>query len=164
FGSEAYYGDASRLDILTVADAGKAKAMVLAIDDVEASMRTAEIVRANYPDLPIIARARHRNHVHRLMDLGIESIHRETNGAALDMTTDLLDGLGLSSRDVKYTVEMFAEHDERRLVNDYSHFTDQEKMRTQALSDAQSLAKLFDEDALEQARIAESDKGSEIKA
>ena len=164
FGSEAYYGDASRLDILTVADAGKAKAMVLAIDDVEASLRTAEIVRANYPDLPIIARARHRNHVHRLRDLGIEKIHRETYGAALDMTTDLLDGLGLSSRDVKYTVETFAEHDERRLVEDYSHFTDQEKLRTQALSDAQSLAKLFDEDALEQARLAESEKGSEVKA
>ena len=164
FGSEAYYGDASRLDILTVADAGKAKALVLAIDDVDASMRTAEIVRAHYPDLPIIARARHRNHVHRLMGLGVKNIHRETYGSALQMTTELLQGLGLSSRDVKYTVETFAEHDERRLVDDYSHFTDQEKLRTLALSDAQSLAKLFDEDALEQTKLTEGEAGSENKA
>ena len=70
FGSEAQYGDASWLDILPVADAEKAKAMGLVINDVGASQRRAEIVLANYPDLTIIARARHRTHVDKLRDLG----------------------------------------------------------------------------------------------
>ena len=45
FGAEAYYGDASRLDILAIAEAGKARAIVLAIGDIETSVRTAEIIR-----------------------------------------------------------------------------------------------------------------------
>ena len=121
-----------------MAEAGKAKALVLAIDDIEASVRTAEIVRQHYPDLPIYARARNRNHVHRLMDLGVEHIHRETFETSLGMTRDLLAGLGLSPRDVSYTVEQFAEHDRRRLTDDYAHFTDVEKIRAKALSDAQT--------------------------
>ena len=46
-------------------DADKARAFVLAIDDVEASLRVAEIVRKHFPDLPIYARARDRTHVHQ---------------------------------------------------------------------------------------------------
>lgn len=164
FGGEAFYGDASRLDILTVAEAGKARALVLAIDDVDASLRTAQIVRRNFPDLPIFARARNRDHVHRLMDLGITHIQRETFAGALETTRDLLTGLGLSTRDVRYAVETFAEHDRRRLMEDYAHFTDAEKMRSRAMSETEILAKLFDEDAMEQARQVAQDAKSEVKA
>ena len=45
---------------------------MLAIDDVEASLRVAEMVRKHFPDLPIYARARDRIHVHKLMDLGVD--------------------------------------------------------------------------------------------
>ncbi len=44
FGSVAFFGDASRPDILEAAEIGKARAFVLAIDDMEASIRTAEMV------------------------------------------------------------------------------------------------------------------------
>lgn len=163
FGAEAYYGDASRPDILALAEAGKARAVVLAIGDVEASLRTAEIIRKNYPDLPMYARARNRSHVHRLMDLGVEEIRRETFESSLNLTRDLLLGLGLTSRDVNYTVETFADHDRRRLKDDYAHFTDVEKMRGHARSDADNLAKLFDEDAVEQAKLAAAEREAEVK-
>ena len=52
FGAQIYYGDAGRLDILRAAGADKARAFVLAIDDVEGSMRVAEMVRTHFPDLP----------------------------------------------------------------------------------------------------------------
>lgn len=163
FGSEAFYGDASRLDILAAAEVGKASAMVLAIDDIEASVRTAALVRRNYPHLPIYARARNRTHVHRLMDLGVINIHRETFAASLDITRDLLRELGLTNRDIQYAVDTFAEHDNRRLSADYEHFTDLEKVRVHARTDAENLAKLFDEDAEEQARLAQSEASSEVK-
>ena len=67
FGRKVYYGDASRLDLLRAAKADKARLFVLAIDDVEASIRTAEMVR-HFPDLKIYARARNRFHAYRLMD------------------------------------------------------------------------------------------------
>src|SRR6478672_13651033 len=53
FGAQIYYGDAGRLDILRAAQADKARAFVLAIDDMENSLRVAEIVRQHFPDLPI---------------------------------------------------------------------------------------------------------------
>jgi glutathione-regulated potassium-efflux system protein KefB len=156
FGSKAFYGDASRPEVIEATQAAKARAFVLAIDDVEASIRAAQFLRARYPKLPIFARARNRNHVHRLMDLGISVIRRETFLAALDLTRELLRGLGLSERDVQFAVETFARHDRRRLREDYKHYTDRQKMVELARSDAANLEKLFDEDAAEQAKIAES--------
>ena len=38
FGWQAFYGDATRLDLLRMAGAGKARVFVLAIDDVEQSV------------------------------------------------------------------------------------------------------------------------------
>lgn len=161
FGSEAFFGNASRPDILAAAEADKARAFVLAIDDVDASLRTARIVRARYPDLPIYARARHRNHVHQLMDLGVEVIRRETFESALDLTRELLRGLGEAERDVRFAIETFREHDEHRLVSDYAHYTDEQKLRDLARGDAENLAKLFDEDAMTQARIATAEREKE---
>ena len=119
FGAQAFYGDASRPEILEAADAHQARAFVLAIDDVEASMRTAELVRSKYPDLPIYARARNRNHAHRLLDLGITNIQRETFLSSLDITKQLLKGLGVSDREAGRMLHTFRTHDERRLIEDY---------------------------------------------
>jgi glutathione-regulated potassium-efflux system protein KefB len=154
FGNKIFYGDASRLDILAAAQADRARALVLAIDDIDASLRTAAVVRENFPTLPIYARARNRAHVHRLMDLGVTVIRRETFLASLDLTRELLRGLGYSERDVRFAIDTFRDHDERRLVDDYRHFTDVEKLQDRARSDAANLEKLFDEDAQEQAKRA----------
>ena len=156
FGAQSYYGDASRLDILHAAQIEKARAFVLAIDDVEASLRTAEAVRRNYPDIPIYARARNRNHVHRLMDLGVTMIHRETFQSALDLTTDLLRGLGLSRDDARKSAAIFKQQDQRRLIEDYAHFTDAEKMRENALQSAEELERQFEADSASQA-VAEGE-------
>ena len=73
FGNKVYYGDASRLELLESAKTGDAKLFVLAIDDVEASVKTAALVRKHFPNLPILARARNRVHYYRLRDLDIEA-------------------------------------------------------------------------------------------
>jgi glutathione-regulated potassium-efflux system protein KefB len=156
FGSQAFFGDASRADILDAAQTGKARAFVLAIDDVEASLRTAEIVRRTYPDVPIYARARNRNHVHKLTDLGVKVIRRETFLSALDLTRALLEGLGEGRAEAQRAVEMFRKHDERRLSEDYRHYSDIEKLQETARSDAANLEKLFREDAEEAAKAAQS--------
>jgi hypothetical protein len=88
---------------------------VLAIDNVESSLRVADIVRTNFPDLAIYARARDRTHVHKLMDLGVSIIERETFLSALALTKTLLRGLGLREAEVKRLIETFKRQDERRL-------------------------------------------------
>jgi glutathione-regulated potassium-efflux system protein KefB len=154
FGNKIYFGDASRLDILEAAQTGKAAAFVLAIDDVEASIRTAEAVRKHFPDVPVYARARNRNHVHRLMDLGVKIIQRETFQSALVLTTDVLQGLGHTPSEAKRTVETFRVQDERRLMESYAHYTDEEKLQELALASAAELERQLASDDIEQA-IAE---------
>jgi glutathione-regulated potassium-efflux system protein KefB len=147
FGNKIYYGDASRLGILEAARTQDARAFVLAIDDVETSIRTAQVVRTHFPDVPVYSRARNRQHVHRLMDLGIEEIERETFLAALELTKELLRGLGTADKRAKWIVEMFKERDERRLYDDYKYYTDTEKIRLYALKQSQELEELFAQDA-----------------
>ena len=146
FGAQIYYGDSRRLDILRAAGVDKARAFVLAIDDVDASLRVAEIVRSNFPDLPIYARARDRTHVHKLMDLGVSIIERETFLSALELTRRLLRGLGFREAEVKRLTETFKQQDERRLYQDYQYYTDLEKVRANALSQAKELEELFARD------------------
>lgn len=153
FGSQAFYGDASRPEILEAADTDEARAFVLAIDDVEASIRTAQLVRERYPDLPIYARARNRAHAHRLIDVGVTYLQRATFLSAVDVGKQLLRGLGVPEREAERVTHTFRTHDERRLVEDYQHASDIEKLRERARSDIQTLEKLFEEDAAEEARL-----------
>ena len=146
FGAQIYYGDAGRLDILRAAGADKARAFVLAIDSVENSLRVAEIVRTNFPTLKIYARARDRTYVHRLMDLGVTIIERETFLSALALTKTLLRGLGLREAEVKRLIDTFKSQDERRLYQDYQYYTDLEKVRANARSQATELEELFARD------------------
>ena len=152
FGARAFYGDASRPEILDAAQTAKARAFVLAIDDVEASLRTAQMVRQRYPQVPIYARSRHRRHTHQLMDLGITSIRRETFLSSVDLTRELLRGLGLSERDARFAVDTFMAADRRRLYEDYKHYTDLDKLQQRAKSYTQELEDLFAQDAAEQAK------------
>jgi glutathione-regulated potassium-efflux system protein KefB len=149
FGAQIYYGDAGRLDILRAAGADKALAFVLAIDKVDSSLKVAEMVRTHFPDLPIYARARDRTHVHKLMDLGVTIIERETFLAALELTKDLLRGLGLKESEVRRLTETFKRLDEKRLYEDYQYYTDLEKVRANALSQAKELEELFARDVEE---------------
>ena len=155
FGSQAFYGDASRPEILEAAQMDKATAFVLAIDDVEASLRTAEVVTSRWPKVPVFARARNRAHAHRLIDLGIKIIQRETLLSALETGHQLLKGLGYSERVAGRTIDTFRAHDQRRLIEDYRLYTDLEKLQAKAKSDAATLEQLFAEDDQEEARLAQ---------
>ena len=63
----------------------RAQILVFAIDDVEASTRTAQLVREQFPKLRIFARARNRQHAFALMDAGVTNIVRETYASSLEM-------------------------------------------------------------------------------
>jgi glutathione-regulated potassium-efflux system ancillary protein KefC/glutathione-regulated potassium-efflux system protein KefB len=94
FGNQVYYGDASRLDLLRAAGAQSARVLVLAIDDVDASLRTATVVREQFPQLRIFARARSRQHAFALMDTGVTEIMRETYASSLEMAGAVLEAMG----------------------------------------------------------------------
>ena len=78
FGWRAFYGDATRLDLLRTAGAASARVLVLAIDDVAQSLKVAALAREHFPALAIVARARNVQHYMRLRELGVALIERET--------------------------------------------------------------------------------------
>lgn len=161
FGNKAFFGDASRPDILEAANTAKARAFVLAIDDIEASMRTVELVKSRFPHVPIYARARNRVHAHRLLDAGVKTLQRETFLSSLELTRQLLSGLGFSDRVAGRAIQTFRTHDERRLIEDYKVGTDMDKLQAKARGDALTLAQLFQEDADEEAKLVGLENGKD---
>ena len=145
--THVYYGDASRLDLLRAARADKARVFVLAIDDIEASVRTAETVRQHFPHLTIFARARNRQHAYRLLSLGVTHIMRETFAGSLELTGEVLQALGFSFSESKSSVERFRQHDDELLRSTYQHMGDTEKMAQLAAQARKELEQLFDQDA-----------------
>jgi len=146
FGNEVYYGDASRLDLLRAAGAASARFLVLAIDDTEASTRTAVLVREQFPHLRIFARARSRQHVFALMDAGVENIVRETYGSSLELATSILEALGETPAAAREAVRRFRAHDEATLAKQYAVKEDDIKFLATSREAAQQLEKLFESD------------------
>lgn len=144
--NKAYYGDASRLDMLHAAKAGEADVFVLAIDEIEASTRTAEMVKKHFPKLTILARARNRFHAYRLMDLGVDYIIRETLVSALELSEQVLMSTGISAAQAKDTITRFRGHDERTLARQYAVYHDETQLIQTSRQAAQELLGIFESD------------------
>jgi len=146
YGNKVYYGDASKMDLLRAAGAEHAKIFVLAIDDMDASVRTAEAVTRHFPHLNIVARARNRRHEYRLLDLGIKHIFRETYLSSLAMSERVLCDLGFNSDDVKHIVAMFRESDARLIREQHAVHHDEEQLIQSANDTARELESLLRSD------------------
>jgi glutathione-regulated potassium-efflux system ancillary protein KefC/glutathione-regulated potassium-efflux system protein KefB len=149
FGNKVYYGDASRLDLLRAAGAETAKIFVLAIDDVDASVRTAELIRTQFPKLKVFARVRNRQHAFALMDAGVTNFIRETYFSSLELAASVLQALGESQASARNTVKRFRQHDEETLLAQYAVKEDEGKFLATSREAAQQLEKLFETDEAE---------------
>jgi len=149
YGNRLYYGDASRIDLLRSADAGDARAFVLTIDDVDASVRTAEAVRRHFPNLPIFARARNRQHAFRLRDLGARIVVRETFPASLELGEGVLAWATGDEDEARQAVSGFREHDEAILERQYAVHHDRDALQLSTSQAADELEGLFERDDAE---------------
>ena len=146
FGNKVYYGDASRLEVLQAAGAERAEVFVLALDDIEASVRTAELVRRHFPNLKVMARARNRQHALRLMDIGVRYFIRETYLSSLDLAQHTLEALGLTRADAIESIRRFDVHDKKQLQAQREIRDDEQKLIQSAQQAARELEQLFESD------------------
>jgi glutathione-regulated potassium-efflux system ancillary protein KefC/glutathione-regulated potassium-efflux system protein KefB len=144
FGHKIFYGDANRLDVLRAAGADHARLFILTISDPERSIQTADMVRRHYPDLPILARARNRDHAMELLALGVDDVIRETWLSSLAMARHALRSLGVRRAD-RY-VDRFAEHDEATLREQIEHRGDHDRLARIERKSREQLEALFSED------------------
>ncbi|MEW9615110.1 monovalent cation:proton antiporter-2 (CPA2) family protein [Shinella sp. S4-D37] len=115
FGFKVYYGDGGRIDILHAAGASTAKAILICLDDKEAAVKIAEVVREEFPLVPILARAYDRGHAVDLIHAGVDFQIRETFESALVFSRETLKALGEDEDLAAEVVEEFRLVDRERL-------------------------------------------------
>lgn len=115
FGFKAYYGDATRLELLETAGIDEAKVLVIALDDNEQAVMLAEEASRQYPHLKIFARAWDLVHLFELMKAGVERPRRETLFSSLQMAQDVMVHLGYDEDYAAQVAKQFYTH-EREIV------------------------------------------------
>ncbi len=144
YGNKIFYGDAARLDLLRAAGIERARAVVVAIDDVEASVHCVEVIKGSFPAVPIYARARNRQHVYRLLDLGVKIIERETLHSSLKLAEGLLLDLGMDQDEAHDTVERFRKMDEQILLQQHAVHNDEAQLIQTAQQAGAQLRAIFE--------------------
>lgn len=92
-GAGVFFGDARRPDILRRFGVDRAAALVVTMDSPEAAEQVVGIVRRNWPQLVIYARARDRAHAARLKACGASDVIPETIEASLQLSEIVLMGV-----------------------------------------------------------------------
>ncbi|MDG3086261.1 monovalent cation:proton antiporter-2 (CPA2) family protein [Vibrio hannami] len=94
-GTKTYYGDATKPDLLHTAGIEHAAALVIAIDDQEASVELVKYVKHTYPQVKVIARAFDRGHGYLLRRSGADIIESETYHTALELGVHTMKEVGM---------------------------------------------------------------------
>ena len=128
FGWLAFYGDATRLDLLRVAGAAKARVLVIAIDDVEQSLALVDLALEHFPQLTLVARARNVQHWYQLNDRGVAHIERETFDSALMSGRGVLEAMGFERHQARNLALRFRRHNLEQLQETAPHFRDESKL------------------------------------
>jgi monovalent cation:proton antiporter-2 (CPA2) family protein len=146
FGNQVYFGDPARPDLLRAAGGESAKLLIVAIDDMEHTLRVVDTARRNFPNLVILARARNRRHVHLLMDRAVAGIVRDTFYSSLKLSELALRQLGVPEARVSRAIALFEEHDQRQLIATHPIWHDEDQLIQSAQQAAEELAQLFEAD------------------
>ena len=146
FGSKAYYGDATRLDLLEAAGARTAKLLVVAVDKPESAMQIVTEARKHFRHLKLIVRARSRSDAFEYSEMGVPAV-RETFGSALDAAERALHGFGYGSLAARRIITRFRRHDEQGLAEQARHRKDTKKLITLAQQGRQDLEQLLGAEA-----------------
>jgi glutathione-regulated potassium-efflux system protein KefB len=112
---KVYYGDGTRLDILHAAGAARACVVLVCVDKAEDGTRITELLKAEFPHVPVIARARDRIHSLALIRAGADIEVRETFESALVLGAAALQRLGVDPVEVAAIGERIRVRDRQRL-------------------------------------------------
>ena len=116
FGFKGFFGDPTRPELLHAAGLAKAKVLVVAMDDKDASTRIVAQARRERPDIHIVARARDRVHVYELYRAGANDIVREMFDSSLRAGRYVLENMGLSEFEASENEKTFYKLDRTAML------------------------------------------------
>ncbi|MBL8603478.1 MAG: glutathione-regulated potassium-efflux system protein KefC [Myxococcales bacterium] len=148
FGFRIFYGDATRLDLLEAAGAGRAKVLVNAIDDIETSLRLVDLVKHHFPQLKLVCRARNVTHWIALRERGVELIEREVFEGSLVAGRLTLESLGVGAHEAWERAAKFRIHNVASMEG-FRTEKDIEKRRAAVRASRDQLEQQFERDRAE---------------
>lgn len=95
-GYAVMFGDIARRELVEKLELGRARAVVLTMDDPVLTTRLARRLRETHPDLTIIARARDTDHAARLYKAGVTDAVPEAMEASLQLSEAVLVDIGVA--------------------------------------------------------------------
>lgn len=116
FGFKVYFGDGQRLDILHAAGAHQAALILVCVDDRPAATRIVQLVRHEFPNTLLLARAYDREHGLELVKAGVDYPVRETFESAIKFARAALDRLGEPEAAIDDAIEELRRRDEERFA------------------------------------------------
>ena len=128
FGYRVFYGDATRLDLLRIAGAQTAGVLVIAVDDIEQSLKIVSVAKEHFPHLQLVARARDVTHWNRLRDMGVRLVEREMFESSLRSARSVLELLGHPPHEARKTAMRFRRHNLALFEKLYPHHNDRAKV------------------------------------
>jgi monovalent cation:proton antiporter-2 (CPA2) family protein len=146
FGTKVYFGDPTRPDMLRAAGAEQAKLLIVVLDDPPGVLRTVDMVKRNFPNLAILARARNRWYAHLLMDRDVDGLVRETFHSSLQLAKQALTVLGIDETAAERAVTLFRDRDEKTLLETHAIYRDEQQLIQSQQQAADELASLFEAD------------------
>jgi glutathione-regulated potassium-efflux system protein KefB len=116
FGFKVWFGDGTRLDILKAAGADTARAILIATDKKDTTTKIAKLVRHEFPNAVVLARAWDRAHALELIKEGVDYQMREVFHSALALGSEALEVLGVDPDDIGAIQEGILRRDAERLA------------------------------------------------
>jgi monovalent cation:proton antiporter-2 (CPA2) family protein len=114
FGDKVFFGDGSRLDVLTMAGAAGARAIFLCINDREGGRKAVSRLRERFPDQLILAMTYDRFSMLEMREAGADEVVREVYESAVTLARKGLEHMGDNS-DLDALIDEFRRRDEEML-------------------------------------------------
>jgi glutathione-regulated potassium-efflux system protein KefB len=115
FGSKVYYGDGTRLDLLRIAGAGEAAALLFCVDGNALTARKLEPILEAFPQAAVFVRAFDRVHLMELAPLDIKGTVREVFESAVAMGREALTLFLDDAEEAKRVEREYRDRDSERL-------------------------------------------------
>lgn len=145
-GMKAFYGDASRHDLLDAAGASEAKLLIITLNEEEEIARLIDIARKHFPNLRIMSRALSRNHQYELIEDGIEDAVHQHAGSAIDLAESALVRLGFRAHAASRAARAFAKHDQQSTIELAGLHRDSETYESRVRERISEIENLFKKD------------------
>ncbi|MDI1310086.1 MAG: monovalent cation:proton antiporter-2 (CPA2) family protein [Methylotenera sp.] len=156
FGWRCYYGDASRLDLLEEAGIAKAKLFIISVNDPEATLNMAKLVKERWPNVAIVVRVRSRTEAFDIRDLELHPI-RETFYSSLEAARQALIAIGESATSAANIIKHFEVHDLEQLEATRSIRHDRSAIYNLTEKGRQDIKTLFELEQVE-SKVKSADK------